>query len=492
MEKLDNPHYPVLVIDDDELAATNISLQLGGLGVTNVEACFDGREVTGRLQLQRYSLILLDLLMPVVSGWDLLPVLAEKYPDIPVIVLTGTDDMNTAISCIKAGAFDYLTKPCKLERLSTTIGNALELSHLKESANDSFRESPVTYAAREGRDFRRIVTSDVRMAGIFEYIEAIAQTGFPVLITGETGTGKELLARSVHEASGRGGNLVAVNAAGLDDTLFSDTLFGHKRGAFSGAQSDRRGMIAGAENGTLFLDEIGDLSGESQIRLLRLLQERVYFPLGSDVAITTTARIVFATNHELEERMKGGKFRPDLYYRLHAHHVHIPPLRERISDLPLLVEHFLSRAAESVGKPKPEVPPELYTILRAYDFPGNIRELEGMVNDAMVRHDGRVLSLDRFRAAVFDRLSPVKHLSNSDSEESFDQPAIQSSSRMFGHLKQLPSIDEADAELIRESLERSGGNQTLAAATLGISRQALNNRLRRTRAAADKPDRAVR
>jgi len=484
MERLDNPDCPVLVIDDDGLAATNIALQLEGLGVTNVETCSDSREVTGLLLSQRYSLILLDLLMPVVSGWDLLPVLAEKYSDIPVIVLTGTDDMNSAISCIKAGAFDYLTKPCKLERLSATVGNALELSVLKRSATGQLDRSPASRPRVRDLDFPQIVTDDTRMAGIFEYIDAIARTGFPVLITGETGTGKELLALSVHEASGRNGNLVAVNAAGLDDTLFSDTLFGHKRGAFSGAQSDRRGMIAGAENGTLFLDEIGDLSAESQIRLLRLLQERVYFPLGSDDAVTTTARIVFATNHELEARMKGGKFRPDLYYRLHAHHVHIPPLRERVSDLPLLVDHFLSRAAASVRKPKPDVPPELYTILRAYDFPGNVRELEGMVNDAMVRHSGRLLSLDRFRAAVFDKLSPVKHLSKRDTEESADESATLSGSTIFGHLKRLPSIDEAETELIRESLKRSGGNQTIAAASLGISRQALNNRLRRSRSPA--------
>ena len=241
--------------------------------------------------------------------------------------------------------------------------------------------------------FADIVTRDSSMLAIFKYAEAVAPTTLPVLITGETGVGKELIGRCIHAASGRSGSFVPVNVAGLDDTLFADTLFGHVKGAYTGADAAREGMVAKAGEGTLFLDEIGDLAPESQIKLLRLLQEREYYPLGTDRPRPASARFVFATNLDIAKAMGDGKFRKDLLYRLRSHHIRIPPLRERPSDLPVLLDHFFQKAAKVVGKDQPPVPRELLPLLGSYAFPGNIRELEGMVFDAVVRHQSHTLSL---------------------------------------------------------------------------------------------------
>lgn len=215
------------------------------------------------------------------------------------------------------------------------------------------------------------------MRRIFRYMEAVAASDQPVLVTGETGVGKEMVVRALHDASHRKGQFIAVNVAGLDDQAFSDTLFGHTRGAFTGADQAREGLVAKAAGGTLFLDEIGDLQLPSQIKLLRLLQEREYYPLGSDNGKKSDARIVVATNRDLKQMMEGNSFRSDLYYRLKTHRIQVPPLRDRLEDMPLLVNHFLDEAAAAIGKSRPVTPVELNGYLAAYSFPGNIRELKG-------------------------------------------------------------------------------------------------------------------
>ena len=217
------------------------------------------------------------------------------------------------------------------------------------------------------------------MYSIFQYVETIARTALPVMITGETGVGKEMIASAIHKLSGREGAFVPVNIAGLDDHLFSDTLFGHRRGAFTSADSSRKGLIEQASNGTLFLDEIGDLHVESQVKLLRLLQEGKYYPLGADVPKSSNARTVVATNREIQFLRDSESFRNDLYFRLQSHHIHLPPLRERTGDIPLLVAHFLESAAERLDQEIPTPAPELLTLLETYQFPGNVRELQGMV-----------------------------------------------------------------------------------------------------------------
>jgi len=259
--------------------------------------------------------------------------------------------------------------------------------------------------------------------------------------------------------------MVSVNIAGLDDAMFSDTLFGHKRGAFTGAETDRPGLIERARGGTLFLDEIGDLPQQSQVKLLRLIEQRRYYPLGVDLTRTSDALIIAATNKDLQKACAAGTFRQDLYFRLETHLIRLPPLRERTGDLPLLVELFVARAAEKFGKPEPLVPPELYELLGTYDFPGNIRELESMVHDAVGRAAGRTLSMDSFKSRVFKQENRTATI-----------PAF--ARGVFASLPSLPTLREASDALVEEALGRAGGNQGVAAGLLGLSRTALNRRLK--------------
>jgi transcriptional regulator with PAS, ATPase and Fis domain len=282
--------------------------------------------------------------------------------------------------------------------------------------------------------------------------------------------GKELFSRTIHQLSGRGGECVAVNVAGVDDTLFSDTLFGHVRGAYSGADREREGLVARARGGTLFLDEIGDLDGQAQVKLLRLLQEQEYYPLGSDKPLRTDARIVVATNYNLQDRINEGRFRRDLYYRLRGHQISIPPLRERQDDIPLLLESFLQEAADSLNKRKPTAPPELIALLASYPFPGNIRELRAMVFDAVARHRSGILSMTSFREMMGSERSTGASGSSGDGGEG----GLTISGR-------FPTLKEAEDFLINEALKRSSENQGVAADLLGIKRTTLNKRLNKNK-----------
>jgi transcriptional regulator with PAS, ATPase and Fis domain len=261
-----------------------------------------------------------------------------------------------------------------------------------------------------------------------------------------------------------------VNVAGLDDNVFADTLFGHKKGAFTGAEQARGGLLEQAAGGTLFLDEIGDLSHASQVKLLRLLQDGEYFPLGSDLAKRSDARVVVATNQELNALQTSGRFRRDLYYRLCDHHVHIPPLRERMEDLPLLLNHFLDKASATLGKNKPTPPEELLTLLSTHHFPGNIREMESMVFDSVSSHRSGKLSMDVFKSHIFQKQPVPKK----------EQPAeVQGECASVSFSEQLPTLKELEQILVDEAMRRAGGNQSIAALSLGITRQALNKRLRK-------------
>ncbi len=308
------------------------------------------------------------------------------------------------------------------------------------------------------------------MRAIFQYIESVARSQKPVFITGETGVGKELIAKSVHDSSGLSGEYVAVNVAGLDDTMFSDTLFGHKKAAFTGADRERQGLIVRAAEGTLLLDEIGDLSKSSQVKLLRLLEEKIYYPLGSDVPEKSNARIVACSNVDIQEEIKEGNFRNDLYYRLCAHHIQIPPLRERLQDIPILLDHFLEDASTEMGKKKLPLSPELVTLLSNYHFPGNIRELQAMVHDAVAQHKSGRLSLDSFKGFIKERKSVITH----DLAPQGD--SVLSVREIFGH---FPTLKEMEDFLISEAMRGSDDNQGSAASLLGITRQALNQRLKK-------------
>ncbi|MBL7077581.1 MAG: sigma-54-dependent Fis family transcriptional regulator [Kiritimatiellae bacterium] len=473
MSKPAFPVHPVLLVDDDADLLRNYVYTLRADGITNVITCEDGSDVEALMREHEFDAVLLDLNMPRLSGRDVLPLIVQRNPDLPVIVVTGVDEVDTAVKCMRAGAFDYMVKPVKEEHLLTALRRALDVREVRRE-NALLTRHLLSTELTQPDAFGDLVTSDAGMRTLFQYIEAIACTPQPILVTGETGVGKELVARAIHTASGRQGEFVPVNIAGLDDNVFSDTLFGHVKGAFTGAVDVRKGLIERAEGGTLFLDEIGDLNSMSQVKLLRLVQEREYFALGSDSAKRTNARIVVATNRDLQVLQRSGDFREDLYFRLRSHHVNVPPLRERLGDLHLLLDHFLARSASEMNKKKPTPPPELVTLLSTYGFPGNIRELEAMCYDAVSTHKAGVLSMNTFRDAIARELGSVPDLPSPG--------ALAPAPDFLSPDQPLPSIRQAERLLIEEALRRTDGNQTMASQLLGITRQTLNRHLKSIRA----------
>jgi len=398
----------ILVVDDELIVLKGMRRTLLTEGWDDVLVCSDPREVESIVDVDPPDLILLDLNMPHITGQELLERLNGKHPQIPIVIVTAEQDIKVAVDCMKRGAYDYLTKPSSPDEITATVRRALERRELVDE-NERLRSKLLDDEISNPDAFRSIITVDPAMRRVFAYIEVIARGSHPVLVSGETGSGKELVARAIHDLSGRKGSFTAVNVAGLDDTMFSDTLFGHKPGAFTGATGVRRGMIENAGKGTLFLDEIGDLAETSQVKLLRVLQEREYLMLGDDTPRRLEARVVAATHHD------PSSLRRDLYFRLRAYHVRIPPLRERLSDLPALVNHFVRQAASDLQKDAPSVPASLYSELGRHDFPGNVRELQAMVFDAMARHSDGPLPVEPFldsigaeiRADGGDALDPV-------------------------------------------------------------------------------------
>lgn len=453
---------PILVVDDEEQVIIDLTAKLRANGLLNVSGCRDSREVVGLARSLEPALILLDLRMPYLSGEELLGELHALFPQLPVIVLTATDEVASAVGCMQAGAVDYMVKPVEDTRLLSGIRRALDIRrlerdyrHLKEKLLSSGLANPELFAP--------IVTRNRAMQGVFQYVESVAVTAEPILLIGETGVGKNLLARAIHETSGRSGEFIEVNVGGLDDTFFADTLFGHRKGAFTGAPEAREGMIQRAAGGTLLLDEIGDLSLVSQTKLLDLLDTGKYYPLGSDLPRRTDARFIVATNRELERLMQSEKFRTDLYFRLSTYSIRIPPLRDRMEDLPLLMEHFLAAAAERMHREKPAVPLGLLELLGKYEFPGNVRELDNLVRDALARTTTSTLSVAAFREKT--------------GKDLVRQPSELAAS-LLAFPQRLPTLRQATEMMIAEALRRAGGNQSIAAGWLGISHQALSKRLR--------------
>ncbi len=463
------PASPLLLVDDEQQFLLSAELTLTANGINNIKTVNDSREVLPLLDKEEFSLIVLDINMPHITGLELIPKIVEKNPSVPIVMVTALNDVDSAVKSIKAGAFNYLLKPVDDTRLVTTIRSGLDLRDARDE-NRRLKDYLLRDKLENPEAFNEIITKSNSMRAIFKYIEAISKTRLPVLVTGETGVGKELIARAIHKLSRRNGELVALNVAGVDDNLFSDTLFGHKKGAFTGAEQDRKGMIEQAEKGTLFLDEIGDLSLESQVKLLRLIQEGKYYPLGSDLAKLADVRIICATNKNIESLRDNNAFRKDLYYRLQTHLINIPPLRERKGDIPFLINHFLEKASQLLNKKRPAVPKELYTLLSSYSFPGNIRELEGIIFDAASVHSSGIMSLELIREKVF----PKNKLKDFQ-----DEVASADHEEKIFFSDQLPTLQEAEDQLIDEALKRADGNQTIAADILGISRRALNNRLTR-------------
>ncbi len=461
------PHFGVLLVDDEAPWLRSLRLTLErSAGITNIVTCQDSLAVMDLLEQHEIGLVLLDLNMPHLSGDQLICQIAERHPEIAVIVISGMNQIESAVNCIKQGAFDYFVKTVEEDRLVSGVLRAIRMLEL-ERQNREMSSRMLSGELKHPAAFAGIVTTDRAMHAIFSYIEAVALSSEPLLILGESGVGKELIAKAAHTLSGCRGQLVAVNVAGLDDVVFADTLFGHVRGAFTGADQPRRGMVEEAADGTLFLDEIGDLSIASQVKLLRLLQEGEYFPLGSDRPKRLKARVVVATHQNLALRQESGSFRRDLYYRLCTHLVQIPPLRERKGDLPPLLDHFLEEAARALGKKKPTPPRELLQLLATYAFPGNVRELKALVFNAVSVHRDRVLSMDTFLRTII----------RPDVKQS--APATSQAERnLYAGLERLPTFGEAAELLVEEAMTRANGNQTIAARLLGISQPALSKRLK--------------
>jgi DNA-binding NtrC family response regulator len=470
MTELIYPYFPIMLVDDEAQALNSFEMALRTASMNNFIRCQDSRDVIPLLSQQEIELILLDLRMPHLSGEDLLPVLNSEFPEVPVIIITGATDVDTAVKCMKLGASDYMVKPVEKSRLVGGVRKVIDLRELQRE-NRLLRAHVLSEKLQHPETFSEIVTNSVSMRSIFQYVEAISASPQPLLITGETGVGKELVAKAVHRLSNRKGAFVTVNVAGLDDTVFSDTLFGHRKGAFTGAEQARGGLVEQASGGTLFLDEIGDLSAGSQVKLLRLLQNGEFFPLGSDVSKRSDARMVVATNQDLQALQESGVFRKDLYYRLCSHHIQLPPLRDRREDLPFLVEHFLEKASKTLLKKKPTPAEELITLLSTYDFPGNIRELESMIFDAVTSHRSGKLSMGAFKTHIYQRHPAFA----ADSGHPVSKKTV-----LISFSEQLPTLKQAEQLVIAEALRRSNGNQSIAALSLGISRQALNKRLKAT------------
>lgn len=454
----------VLIVDDEPATVDSFELILNSGGITNVMRCHDSRRVTDVLANYSVDVLLLDLIMPHVTGEELLEQVKEAHSDIEVLIITGIDTVDSAVNCMRLGAFDYLVKPVDENRLLSTVSRALEMRRLKRE-NSSLHSGFLSDSLDHPEAFAHMVAQDPRMLRVFKYVEAVAASGHPVLITGESGTGKELLARALHDLSTVDKPFVPVNVAGLDDTVFSDTLFGHLKGAFTGAQGARSGLVEVAAQGCLFLDEIGDLSPASQVKLLRLIQEREYLPLGADVPKPAEARVIAATHCDMEAARDDGRFRADLFYRLCIHHVRIPPLRERPDDIPLLANHFVDKASRELDREPPAIPDRLISRLVVYAFPGNVRELESMIFDAVSKCRGDSLFLTAFR----DRLSSggIVPKFNGVAAESLTFP------------DQLPTLAQTSDLLVEEAMRRSVGKQTVAARMLGISQPALSKRLKR-------------
>jgi DNA-binding NtrC family response regulator len=468
------PQAPVLVVDDEEFVLKSMENVLRMNGISNVRTTRESAEVERIITERDVCVMVLDLTMPGLSGEEVLRRVRPQHPELAIVVVTGNMDVSTAVECMKLGASDYLVKPVESSRLVTTIRRIVETWELRRE-NAALADILVSPELKNPEAFSDIVTASSRMRSIMLYVDAVARTSKPVLITGPTGAGKELIAQSVHRASGRPGDLVSVNVAGFDDTMFADTLFGHARGAFTGADRARTGLVEAAGAGTLFLEEIGDLTAASQVKLLRLVETTEYYPLGVDVPRKSHARIVAATNRELGELVASGQFRRDLFYRLQTHHVGLPPLSERPEDLPVLVEHFLAEACAELGKKQPAIPDELYALLGAYHFPGNVRELKSMVFEA-----ASVFDTPAGQAGAAKRRSGVMPLTVFRERTGLVEadPAARVAS-LLGFAAHLPTLRQATELLIEEALRRSNKNQTVAARLLGISQQALSKRLSR-------------
>ncbi len=384
---------PILVVDDDLGLLLSIKATLLSAELPEPHTISDSRSVMDSVRENAYKIILLDLQMPYMNGMELLVSIKKEFPEIVCLIITATDEVSTAIQAIKLGAYDYLVKPVNGEKLIEILRRALKRYDLRrEVARFAGKHSFSNLS--NPRAFDEIVAEDDLMALVFYQVEAVAPTDYSVVITGESGTGKEMMARMIHKLSSRATEpFVAVNMAAITQTLFEDEFFGHTKGAYTHAVGDKKGFFEAAHGGTLLLDEITELAPPLQGKLLRVIQEKEFYRLGSTNAKNIDVRILAATNRDILEEVKQERFRADLFYRLSMYTIKIPPLRERKKDILPLAMHFIKKYGNTKANPIESLSPELKTHLMAYSFPGNIRELENMMASAVLLENTRELTL---------------------------------------------------------------------------------------------------
>jgi two-component system NtrC family response regulator len=442
------PH--LLLVDDDANLRRVLQYQLGELG--EVTAVGSGAEALEALAGERFDLILSDVRMPPPDGLELLRQVRAQSPTLPFILLTAHGDIDMAVEAMQLGATDFLTKPFERERLQSKVERALRARKL-EHENLALREALLTR-----HSFENLIGSSSAMRQLTDQMSRVALRDATVLILGESGTGKEVVARALHYAGPRrASNFVALNCAAIPATLLESELFGHTKGAYTGADAARVGRFQQADGGTLFLDEIGDMPRELQPKLLRAIQERVVEPIGGTRPIAINVRIIAATHRDLQALVQAGEFREDLFYRLNVVPLQLPPLRDRLEDIPLLVRHFL----KCFGEAEVEIEPAALERLARHHWPGNVRELENAVERALA------LRLEPTRLAATDLLLPEPH-------------AAESGEAAAG-LYEIPDcgivLDDVEKKLIQSAMRKTGNNQTRAAQLLGITRQTLIYRL---------------
>lgn len=412
-------------------------------------------------------LAIIDFRMPEMDGLELLEIIKQQYPNLPVIMLTGSKDVKVAVDAMKMGASDFLNKPVDPQRLQVSVRNALkmgvlekEVKRLKDKDENTFR-------------FENLIGHDSGLLDVVNVGRKAALSDIPVLITGETGVGKEVFAQAVHGESMRVGNpFVAINCGALPANLVESTLFGHEKGAFTGAIAKSPGRFREAEGGTIFLDEIGELPLDAQVKLLRVLQEKEIYPVGSDKAIPVNVRIISATNRDLEAEVAEGRFRDDLYFRLNVLPIHMPSLRQRTQDIMILVNHFIERFSASEGRSLKKITSAAEAILSAGEWGGNVRELENTIHRAMVLCDGDVLDVDDFTALPIGGTSLV---SGDMAVPEYISEAALTMLDVDGHLKTMDQIEQAAMQF---SLQYHNNNVTQAARALNMAKSTFYRKLK--------------